>query len=143
MLANASSLLTLNPIIVNLELGLYGLLFVSIFIYVHTKSRKADRLLKALKQEWDGAESKHAGLLQVAQHRISRLGAAPETVKPGVATLSLSQAVSQAVPPDTRNQITSMGRRGIPASEIARSCGLPEGEVDVLLSMSRMLRTEA
>ena len=75
MSVNASSLLTLNPTIVNLELGLYGLLFVCIFIYVHMKFRKADSLLKALKKEWDGAESKHAGLIQFAQHRITRLGA--------------------------------------------------------------------
>jgi DNA-directed RNA polymerase specialized sigma24 family protein len=140
---NASSLLTLNPIIVNLELGLYGLLFVCIFIYVHAKFRKADRLLKGLKKEWDGAESKHSGLIQVAQHRISRLGAGSEAVKPGSAAPSVSQAVSQAVPSDTRNQVTAMGRRGIPVSDIARSCGLPEGEVDVLLSMARMQRTEA
>jgi len=135
---NASSLLTLNPIILNLELGLYGLLIVCIFIYVHAKFRKADRLLKGLKKEWDGAESKHAGLIQVAQHRISTLGAVSEVVKPGSAVPS----VSQAVLPDTRNQITAMGRRGIPVSDIARSCGLPEGEVDVLLSMARMQRTE-
>ena len=138
-MANASSLLTLNPIIVNLELGLYGLLFVCIFIYVHTKFRKADRLLKGLKKDWDGAESNHAGLLQVAQHRISRLGAVSEATVPAAAAPS----VSQAVPPDTRNQITAMGRRGIPVPEIARSCGLPEGEVDVLLSMARMQRAEA
>ena len=139
MLANASSLLTLNPIIVNMELGLYGLLFVGIFIYVHVKFRKAERLLKGLRQEWAGAESKHAGLLEVAQHRISRLGSASGATKPGPSDPS----VSQAVPVDTRNQITAMGRRGIPASEIARSCGLPEGEVDVLLSMARLQRTEA
>jgi hypothetical protein len=140
VLANASSLLTLNPIIVNLELGLYGLLFVGIFIYVHMKFRKADLLLKALKKDWDGAESKHAGLLQVAQHRISRLGStSPEGAMPA----SVSSSVSQGVPSDTRNQISAMGRRGLPVSEIARSCGLPEGEVDVLLSMARMQRAEA
>jgi hypothetical protein len=122
-----------------MELGLYGLLFVGIFIYVHMKFRKADRLLKGLKKEWDGAESKHSGFLQVAQHRISRLGAEPEVAKPGPAAPSVFQAVAT----DTRNQINAMGRRGIPASEIARSCGLPEGEVDVLLSMARMQRTEA
>jgi hypothetical protein len=121
VLANASSLFTLNPIIVNLELGLYVLLIVGIFIYVHMKFRKADRLLKGLKNEWEGAESKHAGLLQVAQYRISRLGERSEVAMPGAAAPS----VSQAVLPDTRNQITAMGRRGIPFAEIARSFGLP------------------
>jgi DNA-directed RNA polymerase specialized sigma24 family protein len=139
VLANASNLFTLNPIIVNLELGLYGLLFVGIFIYVHMKFRKADRLLKRLKNEWKDTESKHAGLLQIAQHRLQRHGARSEVAMPEAAPPSAPQAVL----PDTRNQITAMGRRGIPASEIARSCGLPEGEVDVLLSMGRMQRTEA
>ena len=140
MSVNASSLLTLNPIIVNLELGLYGLLFVCIFVYVHMKFRKADRMLKALKNEWSGAESKHAGLIQFAQHRITRLGPQSDVVKPIPSAQPVSQ---QGVSPDTRNQIAAMGRRGFPASEIARSCGLPEGEVDVLLSMARMQRTDA
>ena len=139
MSANASSLLTLNPIIVNLELGLYGLLFVGIFIYVHMKFRRADRVLKALQKDWAGAESQHAGLIQIAQSRIARLGAEPGQAKPFAAAPSVSQAVT----PDTRNQVTAMGRRGIPVSDIARSCGLPEGEVDVLLSLARMQRAEA
>jgi hypothetical protein len=139
VLANASSLLTLNPIIVNLELGLYGLLFVGIFIYVHAKFRRADRVLKALQKEWNGAESQHAGLIQIAQKRIARLNAEPGDAKPSSAAPSVSQPVTL----DTRNQITAMGRRGIPVPDIARSCGLPEGEVDVLLSMARMQRAEA
>jgi len=103
------------------------------------KFRKADRVLKALKKEWDGAASNHAGLLQVAQHRITRIGDESVVAKPFAAV----QSAPQAVTPDTRSQITAMGRRGIPVSDIARSCGLPEGEVDVLLSMARMQRTEA
>jgi hypothetical protein len=139
VLANASSLLTLNPIIVNLELGLYGLLFVALFIYVHTKFRKAERVLKMLRKEWAGAESQHAGLVQIAQTRIARLNGESGGAKP----FSAAPSVSQPVTADTRNQVTTMGRRGIPVSDIARSCGLPEGEVDVLLSMARMQRVEA
>jgi DNA-directed RNA polymerase specialized sigma24 family protein len=136
--ANASSLLTLNPTIVNLELGLYGLLFACVFAYVHMKFRKANRMLATLKKEWDGAESKHAGFVEFAQHQLTNLASEPAVVKP----LSPVPAFSQGVTADTRNQVAVMGRRGIPLSEIARSCGLPEGEVDVLLSMARMQRTE-
>lgn len=139
MLANASSLLTLNPIIVNLELGLYGLLFVCLFIYVHLKFRRANHVLQMLRKEWDGAESKHAGLVQVAQNRIARLAAQPVAAK----SSPVVQSAPQGLTPDARNQVSAMGRRGIPVSEIARSCGLPEGEVNVLLSMARMQRTEA
>jgi len=139
VLANESGLLTLNPIIVNLELGLYGLLFVVLFIYVHLKFRRAERVLKMLRKEWDGAESKHAGLVQVAQNRIARLSVEPVVPK----TPPVAESVSTGLTTDTRNQVSAMGRRGIPVPEIARSCGLPEGEINVLLSMARMQQTEA
>ena len=136
MSVNALSLLTLNPIIVNLELGLYGLLLVCVFAYVHVKFRKAGRALAALQKDWASAESMHTGLLESAQNRITKLAVEPSSVKP--------YATSAApVTVDTRSQVTAMGRRGFPVSEIARSCGLPEGEVDVLLGMARMQRLEA
>jgi hypothetical protein len=134
-LANASSLSTLNPIIVNLELGLYGLLFVSVFIYVHRKFRKAADLLQDMQKEWAKAEAAHSRLLEAVQKSLAGM-----TLESGAAP---SFAVEFAtVTPDLRNQVSAMGRRGIPAAEIARSCGLPEGEVDVLLGMSRLQRAE-
>jgi len=111
-------------------------MFVCIFIFVHVKFRKADRLLQALKKEWDGAETKHASLVDFAQRRITKMVAEPSVVKP-------SPVPTSTVTTDTRNQVTAMGKRGISVAEISRSCGLPEGEVDVLLSMARMQRTEA
>ena len=136
MSVNALSLLTLNPVIVNLELGLYGLLFVCVFAYVHVKFRKAARALQSLQKDWASAESMHTGLLESAQNRITKFAAEPSSVKPYA-----TRAVPVTV--DTRSQVTAMGRRGFPVSEIARSCGLPEGEVDVLLGMARMQRSEA
>ena len=38
---------------------------------------------------------------------------------------------------DVRNQIVTMAKRGIKANDIARTCGLQEGEVDVILGMAR------
>src|SRR6186713_462622 len=96
-------------------------------------------MLKMLRKEWDGAESKHAGLVQAAQNRIARLSTGPAAAKKAPAVENTAQGLT----PDTRNQVSAMGRRGIPVPEIARSCGLPEGEINVLLSMARMQRTEA
>ena len=135
MLVNASSLLTLSPIIVNIELGLYGLLFVILFAYVHVKFRTAERNLKTLQKVWDRAASSHTTLVETAQERITKLAAESPVVKPFPIT-------SPAVSADTRSQVAAMGRRGIPMMEIARSCGLPEGEVDVLLGMARLQRAE-
>jgi DNA-directed RNA polymerase specialized sigma24 family protein len=133
---NVSSLLTLNPLIVNLQLGLYGLLFVGVFIYVHVKFRRAGRALQALTKDWASAEKLHTGLFETAQQRIASL-----TVESSVSTPV--QAVAAPITADARSQVAAMGRRGIPISEIARTCGLPEGEVDVLLGMARMQRLEA
>jgi hypothetical protein len=41
---------------------------------------------------------------------------------------------------DTRNQVVAMAKRGIGLNDIARSCGLHEGEVEILLGMARLLR---
>ena len=42
---------------------------------------------------------------------------------------------------DLRNQVVAMGKKGFKPLEIARSCGLHEGEVDVLLSMARLQKS--
>jgi len=39
---------------------------------------------------------------------------------------------------DTRNQVVAMGKKGFGAAEIAKTCGLQEGDVEVLLGMSRL-----
>jgi hypothetical protein len=132
---SASSLSMLNPIIVNLELGLYGLLFAGIFLYIHRKFRKSGKLLRELQKEWARAEAAHAELLKDIHQRLATL-----TVETAAARPFAPEA--PPVTSNVRNQVTSMGRRGMAASEIASSCGLPEGEVDVLLGMSRLKKVE-
>jgi hypothetical protein len=88
-----------------------------------------------MQKEWVRAESAHAALLQEIRHRLANLTmetAAARTFAPEPAPVT----------EDVRNQVAAMGRRGIAASEIASSCGLPEGEVDVLLGMSRLQKVE-
>jgi hypothetical protein len=97
--------------------------------YVHSKFRNAGRSLQALQAEWQNAESKHTGFVGKAQEQIARL-AIPAAQPQRTASLTL----------DTRRQVLAMGKRGVNVSEIARSCGMPEGDVDVLLGMSRLQR---
>ena len=134
MSANASSLLTLNPIIVYATLGLYGLLFAFTFVYLHSRFRASARVLGLIKTDWAAAASKHTGLVESAQDQISRLSV--ETP----ARAQVLTSVQPAVTTDTRNQIVAMARKGLPVTEIARSVGLSEGEVDVLLGLARMQR---
>ncbi len=135
MSLSASSLSMLNPLIVNMELGLYGLLFAAIFLYVQRKFRKSGRLLREMQKDWVKAESAHADLLKEIHHRIANLSMESASAK------SFAPDVP-SVTSDMRHQVASMGRRGITASEIASTCGLPEGEVDVLLGLSRLQKLE-
>lgn len=132
MSVNASSLLTLNPIIVYLTLGLYGLLFAFIFAYLHGRLRTSNRMLAMLKKDWAAADSQHKGLLQDAQNQLATLSieAPSASSSPAASNVTL----------DTRKQVIAMSKKGFTVTEISRTCGLPEGEVDVLLSISRMQR---
>jgi hypothetical protein len=118
-----------NPIVIYVLLGLYGVLLLFLFSYVRNKFKKSARLLDALKKEWDSADSRHAGFVDHAQEQITRLAAHPK---------QNTEAGQERVNRDIRNQVVTMGKKGISTADIARSCGLPEGEVDVLLGLSRM-----
>jgi DNA-directed RNA polymerase specialized sigma24 family protein len=131
--ANASSLLTLNPIIVYATLALYGLLFAVTFLYMHNRFRMSSRVLSLLKNDWADAETKHSELVETAQQRIARL-----SVEMPVRAQAEPQV--KGVTSDTRTQVVAMGKRGLGLAEIARNTGLPEGEVDVLLGLARMQR---
>jgi hypothetical protein len=124
-----------NALVVYSMLALYGLITVVIVAYVHAKFRTATKALKLLTTEWETAESRHANFVGVAQEQISKL--AVPTPAPVAAPASVRHA---AVGFDTRNQVVAMAKRGIGLNDIARSCGLHEGEVEILLGMARLLR---
>ena len=132
MLANDLNLSLHNPALVYLFLVLYGLLTVLILTYVHAKFRTTAKTLKLLATEWESAELRHAGFVGAAQKQLSML-----TVAPPVPALPVRPT---AVNFDLRNQVVAMAKRGIAAPEIARSCGLHEGEVEVVLGMVRIQR---
>lgn len=133
MLTNVLNLSTHNPILIYSFLAVYGLITVVILTYVHARFRIAAKTLKLLTTEWDTAESRHADFVGVAQQQISKLAVAPS---PAAAPIVRHAAVGF----DTRNQVVAMAKRGIGMSDIARSCGLHEGEVEILLGMARLQR---
>ena len=132
MQANDLSLSAHNPMLIYTVLALYGLLTIAVLAYVRTRFRTATGILKTLQVEWDNAESRHAGFVGKAQEQIAKL-AVPAPVVAAVKNVGLSF--------DLRNQVVAMGKKGFKSLEIARSCGLHEGEVDVLLSMARLLKS--
>ena len=132
MLANDLNLSIHNPILIYSFLAAYGLLTVLILMYVHAKFRVAAKTLNLLQTEWQNARSTHAGFVGAAQEQLSKLAAPKPT--PALAVRNAGMNF------DTRNQVVAMAKRGIAAPEIARSCGLKEGEVEVVLGMVRLQR---
>ena len=130
MPANDLNLSIHNPMLIYSFLALYGVLTVLILTYVHAKFRLATKTLNLLQTEWDNAESRHAGFVGAAQKQLSKL-ADPAPVP----ALPVRKA---AVNFNLRNQVIAMAKRGIGPLEIGRSCGLHEGEVEVVLGMARL-----
>jgi hypothetical protein len=112
-------------------LGVYGLLMLWLIAYVHARFRTAAKMLKLLQAEWQSAESKHSDFVGIAQERLTKLSARPPATP---------LARTGGIGFDLRNQIVAMAKRGIKANDIARNCGLQEGEVDVILGMARLKR---
>jgi hypothetical protein len=131
MLANDLNLSMHNPILIYSFLALYGLLTVLVLTYVHAKFRTTARTLKLLSTEWQSAETRHAGFVGAAQEQLSKLNVPPPPAVP---------VRNSAVNFDVRNQVVAMAKRGITPTDIGRSCGLHEGEVEVLLGMARLQR---
>ena len=132
MLANDSNLSLHNSTLIYSFLAFYGLLTVLILTYVRGKFRKASKTLRVLADEWQSAQSRHTGFVGLAQEHLSKLSAP--------APLPALPARPSSVNFDMRNQVVAMAKRGIAPSEIGRSCGLHEGEVEVLLGMVRIQR---
>ncbi len=132
MLANDLNLSIHNPIFIYSLLASYGVLTVFILAYVHVKFRVAAKTLKLLADEWQSAQSRHTGFVGLAQEHLSKL-----TPPPPLPALHVRPS---GVNFDLRNQVVAMAKRGIAPSEIGRSCGLHEGDVEVLLGMFRIQR---
>ncbi len=122
-----------NSMLIYSLLALYGVLTVLVLTYVHSRFRLATKTLKALETEWQSASSRHAGFVGIAQEQLSKLSAPP----PVATSLPVRNT---AVNFDVRNQIVAMAKRGVGPQEIARTCGLHEGEIEVVLGMVRLAR---
>ena len=133
MQASDLSLSIRNTIFVYSALALYGLLTVVLIAYVHAKFRTAAKSLKLVQSEWQTAQSKHDTFVGDAQEKLSKLRATP-------AAATVLPPRTSAIGPDARRQIVAMAKRGMKTNDIARNCGLHEGEVEVILGMARLER---
>lgn len=136
MLSIESTASMLNPYIVYGALGLYGLAITALLLYVHAKFKGARLLLRSLQEDWSTADNRHKNILTEAKDHVSKL--VPQVQQPMMTAAPV--AARAAVTFDTRNQVVTMGRKGFTPTDIARSCGLPEGDVDVLLGLARIQR---
>jgi hypothetical protein len=124
-----------NPLLVYLCLALYGILTVMLIAYVHAKFRTASKVLKLLQTEWKSAESNHATFVGAAQEKLSQLSV-PSRPAPAATPTTRTGNIGF----EMRHQIVMMAKRGMKTYDIARTCGMPEGEIEVILGMVRLER---
>ena len=131
VLVNDLNLSIRNPLLVYSFLALYGVMMLMLIAYVHAKFRTAANALKRLQTDWDSAASTHENFVGIARERLAKLDSTP------VAAQSPRHV---GVSVDIRHQVVAMAKRGTAVQDIARTCGLNEGEVDVILGMARLQR---
>ena len=115
-----------------LLLGLFvvqGIALMSVLGYVWTRFRKTRLVIGAFQQQWEFAESNHKSLLVQARERVNSFSQ-PAPTQPIPGRLPLTA--------ETRNHVAAMGRNGVSATEIARTCGIPENAVSVLLGFAQL-----
>ena len=95
------------------------------------KFRRTSRLFEKFQQQWAAAESSHKTLLAEAHERVSNITTPPpDTLAFHPRRPSLSS--------EARNHVVAMSKNGLPADEIARTCGIPENAVNVVLGFARL-----
>ena len=130
MATNVFLLSTPEKIGIYLALALCGLSVLLLALHVRRRFMRASGALATLNREWESAQSRFFQIADVARQRIEDFSTAPAGTGP--------PEQSGGVSFDVRGQVAAMGKRGLPTPQIARSAGLSEGEVEVLLGMSRM-----
>ena len=133
MLANVSVLSAVSPIVVYSVLGFYGILILSVLLYVYHKFSGTARLLESLKKDWESAETTHKDMLTQAKEHVSKLAPVPTPLNVGAGS-------ARSMNFDLRHQVMAMGRKGFQTGDIARACAIPEADVDVLLGLARIQR---
>ena len=132
MPANDLSLSIHSPVLIYSFLTAYGLLTILMLIYVRAKFRSAAKTLNLLQAEWQSARSTHESFVGAAHEQLSKLTAP----KPASALPQPNTAANF----DIRNHVIAMANQGIAPPEIARSCGVTEGEVEIVLGIIRLQR---
>ncbi len=130
MATNVFLLSTPEKVGIYLALALCGLSVLLLALHVQRKFMRAGGALSSLNKEWEDAQSKFFQIAEVAEQRMEGLDPNPGSQVPPQPRSEVSF--------DVRSQVAAMGKRGLDAPEIARSAGLSEGEVEVLLGMSRI-----
>jgi DNA-directed RNA polymerase specialized sigma24 family protein len=126
VLANVSSISIRDPILIYFFLALT-------LLYVYAKFRAAAKALELLQKQWEAAESKHTDFITIARDKLASLSQPASVVR-------LSAAGTIRLQPDMRTEIVAMAKRGVSADDIARTVGLKEGEIEVVLGIARLKR---
>ena len=122
--------------IVIYALAAQAVLFALLLSFLYFRIGSTNRLLLTFQKNWSSAEANHKTLVDEAREKLtefsSAASAAPEAKQFAITPKrgSLSSEI--------RTQVLALAKKGFAAADIARTCGLPESDIGVLVGLARL-----
>jgi len=119
--------------IVIYALAAQAVLFALLLSFLYFRLGSTNRLLLTFQKNWSSAEANHKTLVDEAREKLTEFSSAAPQAKQFAITPKRGSLSSEI-----RTQVLSLARKGFAAADIARTCGLPESDIGVLLGFARL-----
>jgi hypothetical protein len=121
--------------IVIYALAAQAVLFALLLSFLYFRLGSTNRLIVTFQKNWATAEANHKTLVDEARVKLTELSPAAPQANQFAITPKRGSLSSEI-----RTQVLALGRKGFTTADIARTCGLPENDIGVLLGFARIQR---
>ena len=119
--------------IVIYALAAQAVLFALLLSFLYFRLGSTNRLLVTFQKNWSSAEANHKTLVDEAREKLTEFSSAAPQAKQFAITPKRGSLSSEI-----RTQVLALAKKGFAAADIARTCGLPENDIGVLLGLARL-----
>jgi hypothetical protein len=119
--------------IVIYALAAQAVFFALLLSFLYFRLGSTNRLLLTFQKNWDSAEADHKTLVDEAREKLTEFSTSAPQPKPFAITPKRGSLSSEI-----RSQVLALGKKGFTTADIARSSGLPESDIGVLLGLARI-----
>src|SRR4029079_7169064 len=124
---------TSASMIVVYALAAQAVLFALLHSFMYFRLGSTNRLLVTFQDNWANAEANHKTLVHEAREKLTEFSAAAPQANQFAITPKRGSLSSEI-----RTQVLALGKKGFTTADIARTCGLPENDIGVLLGLARL-----